>query len=52
VYCLAKGQGENVVIDATETVTGGRKGTIEIEEMIEESRREIMEIPLRIIAIT
>jgi len=51
VHYLAKGRGENAATDATEIVTGGRRGTTEIEGMIEESKREITQIPLRIIAI-
>lgn len=48
MHYLAKGQGENAAIDVTEIVTGGRRGMIETEGMIEESRKEITEIPLRI----
>lgn len=51
MHYLAKGQGENAATDVTETGTGGRRGMTETEETIEESRREIMEIPPRIIAI-
>lgn len=52
MHYLAKGQGEIAATDATEIVTGGRRGTTEIEGTIEESKREITQIPLRIIAIT
>lgn len=48
---LAKGQEESAATDAIEIVTGGRRGTTEIVGTIEESRREIMQIPLKTIAI-
>lgn len=52
MHYLAKGREENAATDVTETGTGGRREMTETEGMIEGSRREIMEIPLRTIAIT